>query len=153
VRFAAVGTVNTLLDVTLFLMLHDGLGILAANFVSTSAGMTLSFVANGLFTFGAHRLTARHAALFVSTTGVTMWVAQPLAMHAALSVLDELWLAKLLAIGTCLVLNFAAYRLVVWPPPAAVSDAPARVAAARSPRPAPGSSPRACPARSCAGER
>lgn len=152
-RFAAVGTANTLLDVALFLLLHDRLGILAANFVSTSAGMTCSFVANGLLTFGAQRLTALHAALFVSTTGVTMWLVQPVAMHAVLSVLDEVWLAKLLAIGTCLVLNFAAYRLVVWPAPAAGTADPARASATRSPRPGPASSPRAGPARSCAGER
>jgi putative flippase GtrA len=168
-RFAVVGAVNTLLDVTLFLLLRDDLGIVAANFVSTSAGMTSSFVVNGLFTFGAGRLTARHALLFVSTTGVILWVAQPLVMYAVLGVADVLWLAKVVAIGTCLVLNFAAYRFVVWPndqgsgqgsatesvpaPRCPGCGGPAPVAAGRSPRPALGSSPRACPARSCAAAR
>lgn len=114
-RFAAVGTVNTALDVTLFLLLSGALGLVGANLVSTSAGMTFSFIANGLFTFGARRLTARDAAMFVGTTGLTMWVLQPLAIVAALGVGYELWLAKVLAIGAGVVLNFAAYRLVVWP--------------------------------------
>jgi putative flippase GtrA len=164
-RFACVGIVNTLLDLALFLLLRDELGIVAANFVSTSAGMTCSFVANGLFTFRAERLTLRHALLFVGTTGVTLWVVQPLVMYAVLGVVDALWLAKVLAIGACLALNFAAYRLVVWPsdPGTATEVVPdprchecagrAPGAAGRSPRRAPGSSPRAGPAHSCAAAR
>ncbi len=164
-RFAAVGVVNTLLDVTLFLVLRDELGIVAANFVSTSAGMTCSFVANGLFTFGAGRLTVRHALLFVATTGVILWVAQPLVMYAVLGVADELLLAKVVAIGTCVVLSFAAYRFVVWPSDRGTATeparahrcracaGPARAGAGRSPRPARGSSPRGAPAHSCAAGR
>ena len=158
-RFAAIGAVNTLLDLTLFLLLRDELGLVAANFVSTSAGMTCSFVANGLFTFGAGRLTLRQALRFVGTTGVVLWVAQPLVMYAVLGVTDALVVAKVLAIGTCLALNFAAYRFVVWPT-ATVPAAPghecacrAPAAAGRSPRPAPGSSPPAAPAHSCAAGR
>ncbi len=46
--------------------------------------MAFSFVANGRFTF-AGRLTLRSAALFLGTTGVTMWVVQPVLIEAALS--------------------------------------------------------------------
>ncbi|MCW2797500.1 GtrA family protein [Nocardioides sp.] len=122
-RFAAVGVVNTLLDTGLFMLLHGRLGVVGANFVSTSAGMAFSFVANGVFTFGAGRLTLRHAALFVATTGVTMWLVQPLVIRGLLGLLAPVagggeavvLLAKLLAIGVSVVLNFAAYRWVVWP--------------------------------------
>lgn len=86
-----------------------------ANLVSTSAGMTLSFVANGLVTFRAGRLTLRQAGLFLATTGTTMWLLQPLVITAALQVVDVLLVAKLAAIGVCLVVNFVAYRHVVWP--------------------------------------
>lgn len=114
----------------LFVLLHDQLGITVANFVSSSAGMVFSFVVNGLFTFKAARLTVRHAALFVATTGLVMWVAQPLLIHGWLWVLEQgpdvtlagmaaadvrIWGAKLASIACCLVLNFAAYRFVVWP--------------------------------------
>lgn len=114
----------------LFVILHDQLGITVANFVSSSAGMVFSFVVNGLFTFKAEKLTVRHAALFVATTGLVMWVAQPLLIHGWLWVLEQgpditlagmaaadvrIWGAKLASIVCCLVLNFAAYRFVVWP--------------------------------------
>jgi putative flippase GtrA len=114
----------------LFVVLHGTLGITLANFVSSSAGMLFSFVVNGLFTFRADRLTLRHALLFVATTGVVMWVAQPLLIHGWLWVLEQLpdltvagmaaedvriWLAKLASITCSLVLNFLAYRFVVWP--------------------------------------
>jgi putative flippase GtrA len=55
VRFAAVGIMNTTIDVVLFWVLHAPLGIMAANFLSTSAGMTFSFLVNGRHTFGASR--------------------------------------------------------------------------------------------------
>ena len=102
-------------------MLHDRLGITLANFCSSSAGMVFSFVVNGLFTFGAGRLTLRQALLFVATTGTVMWVAQPLLIHGWLWALEgvddadaRLAGAKLASIACSLVLNFAAYRWVVW---------------------------------------
>ncbi|MDN5744144.1 MAG: GtrA family protein [Nocardioidaceae bacterium] len=130
VRFAAVGICNTAIDTVLFVLLHEQLGITGANFVSSSAGMIFSFVVNGLFTFGAARLTVRHAVLFVASTGLVMWVAQPLLIHGWLWVLEQgpevtvasmsaaevhIWVAKLASIGCSLVLNFLAYRFVVWP--------------------------------------
>lgn len=112
------------------MLLHGALGISVANLVSSSAGMGFSFVVNGLFTFRARRLTLRHAVLFLGTTGVVMWVAQPLLIHGWLWVLRRLpdvaalgadlgdariWAAKLASIACCLMLNFLAYRFVVWP--------------------------------------
>jgi putative flippase GtrA len=123
VRFAGVGVCNTAIDWALFLVLHERLGITLANFCSSSAGMVFSFVVNGLFTFRAERLTFRQAVLFVATTGTVMWVAQPLLIHGWLWALEDvlsdadvrLAVAKLASIACSLALNFAAYRLVVWP--------------------------------------
>lgn len=121
-RFAGVGLCNTAIDWLLFLALHDRLGITLANLCSSSAGMAFSFVVNGLFTFRAGRLTLRQAGLFLLTTGTVMWVAQPLLIHGWLWLLgarpeDDMLLAaaKLASIACSLVLNFAAYRYVVWP--------------------------------------
>lgn len=137
-RFAAVGVANTVIDIALFMLLHDRIGITGANFVSTSAGMTFSFVVNGLFTFRSDRLTLRHAVLFLATTGLTMWLVQPLVIHGLLGALDGLadgerlvLAVKVLAIGVSFVLNFAAYRWVVWP--AAGTAATTRVSS--DPRP------------------
>ncbi len=117
--------VNTLIDVGLFLLLHDRVGIVVANFLSTSAGMTFSFVVNGLVTFRADRLTVRHALLFLATTGTVMWLLQPLFIHALLAVadaggLDEdatpvLLVVKLGSVALSFACNFLAYRHVVWP--------------------------------------
>jgi putative flippase GtrA len=110
-----VGVINTGIDTGLFMLLHDRLGILLANLVSTSAGMAFSFVVNGLFTFKAEKLTVRHAVTFLATTGVTMWVVQPIAIHLLLPVVHHLLVAKLGSIAICFVLNFAAYRRGGWP--------------------------------------
>jgi putative flippase GtrA len=115
VRFAAVGIVNTTIDLVLFWVLHAPLGIVAANFASTSAGMTFSFLANGRHTFGASRVTWRQAALFLATNGFTMWLLQPLLIHAAYDVVSvPLMIAKLAALGGSVVANFLLYRYVVW---------------------------------------
>jgi putative flippase GtrA len=123
VRFAAVGVVNTAIDSALFVLLHARLGVVGANLVSTSAGMAFSFVANGAFTFDSGRPTLRRAVLFLGTTGSTMWLLQPVLITALLGRDVPVLAAKLLAIGACVVVNFAAYRWVVWPqrPPAEVS--------------------------------
>lgn len=120
VRFAVVGVCNTAIDVALFLVLHEPLGLLVANLCSTSAGMTFSFVVNGRYTFRTRRFTARQGVLFVLTTGTILWLVQPALVHGLLWLLDPgtpfaLLIAKLAALGTCVLLTFTAYRYVVWP--------------------------------------
>jgi putative flippase GtrA len=122
VRFVAVGMLNTAIDLVLFAVLEAPLGILAANFVSTSAGMAFSFVVNGRHTFGAQRRTLRQAALFLASNGVTMWLLQPLLIHAAYDVAAlPLMVAKAVALAGSVVANFLLYRYVVWPDRAADS--------------------------------
>jgi putative flippase GtrA len=115
-RFAVVGIVNTAIDVALFALLHAPLGILVANFLSTSAGMTFSFLANGRFTFGARRVTARHAFLFLAANGSTMWVLQPLLITLAHDAFAApMMVSKLAGLAVSVVANFLLYRYVVWP--------------------------------------
>lgn len=114
-RFAMIGVANTAIDVALFLLLQASLGISLANFVSTSAGMAFSFVANGRHTFGASRVTVRQAVLFVASNGLTMWLVQPLLIHAAYDLASvPLMVAKVFALGGSVVGNFVLYRNVVW---------------------------------------
>jgi putative flippase GtrA len=116
VRFACVGLANTAIDVALFWGLQVPLGIVLANFVSTSAGMTFSFLMNGRHTFGASQVTLRQAGLFLGTNGLTMWVLQPLLIGVASGPMaTPLIVAKFLAIGGSVVANFLLYRYVVWP--------------------------------------
>jgi putative flippase GtrA len=124
VRFLAVGVCNTAIDLVLFWVLNAPLGIVLANFVSTSAGMTFSFLANGRHTFGASRVTLRQAVLFVAANGATMWVLQPLLIHAVHDVASiPLMAAKVVALGGSVVANFLLYRYVVWPVSTVVSEA------------------------------
>jgi putative flippase GtrA len=116
VRFATVGAANTAIDVALFWVLHAVLGIFAANFLSTSAGMTFSFLVNGRHTFGASRVTPRQLVLFLATNATTMWLLQPALMYAAHEIaVAPLMLAKLVALGGSVVANFVLYRYAVWP--------------------------------------
>jgi putative flippase GtrA len=115
VGFAGVGLANTAIDVVLFWLLHAPLGLVVANVVSTSAGMAFSFLVNGRHTFGAERRTWRQAALFLATNGVTMWVLQPVLIHAAYDLASvPLMAAKVVALGGSVVANFLLYRYVVW---------------------------------------
>jgi putative flippase GtrA len=116
VRFAAVGIANTAIDLVLFWMLQPTVGIVAANFLSTSAGMTFSFLVNGRHTFGASQVTWRQAVLFLGTNAFTMWLLQPLLIQAAYSVgHTPLMAAKVVALGGSVVANFLLYRYAVWP--------------------------------------
>ena len=117
VRFATVGVANTLIDVVLFWALCPPLGILAANVVSTSAGMAFSFVANGRHTFGASRVTGQQALAFLATNAFTMWLLQPLVIGIAHGIAGTpLLAAKTLGLGVSVVTNFLLYRYVVWRP-------------------------------------
>ena len=122
VRFAAVGLLNTAIDLVLFAVLAAPLGILVANFVSTSAGMAFSFLVNGRHTFGAQRRTLRQAVLFAGSNAATMWLLQPVLIHSAYDVAAvPLLVAKVVALGGSVVANFLLYRYVVWPDRAADS--------------------------------
>src|SRR5262249_32497543 len=91
--------------------------------VSTSAGMTFSFLVNGRHTFGASRVTARQAVLFLGTNAFTMWLLQPVLVHATYDVAGApLMVAQVVALGGSVGANFLLFRYVVWP--AGVSPSP-----------------------------
>jgi putative flippase GtrA len=116
VRFALVGVANTLIDLVLFWLLQVPLGVLAANFLSTSAGMAFSFVANGRHTFGATRVTGQQALAFLATNAFTMWLLQPVVIVLVHGLAGTpMMVAKTLALGASVVTNFLLYRYVVWP--------------------------------------
>jgi putative flippase GtrA len=119
--FVVVGLCNTVIDFGLFALLHTSLGITRANLVSTAAGMTFSFIVNGLVTFKAKRLTLRQLVTFIASTGTVLLVIQPIAIHLIANALpstfpvDRELAGKACSIGLVLVLNFLSYRYLVWP--------------------------------------
>ena len=130
-RYILVGLCNTAIDFGLFALLHAPLGITLANFVSTSCGMTFSFLVNGRYTFGQQQQTLRDAVVFVAATGTVLWVVQPLVIHGLVSAFGDQYVlaAKVVAAGVAVVGNFLGYRFVVWP--GAGRTGPGRRAAGR----------------------
>ncbi|MBP2340120.1 putative flippase GtrA [Saccharothrix coeruleofusca] len=126
IRFCLVGGVNTLIDLVGYMALTGlGVNLFVANFASTTAGMSFSFVANKYFTFGggAPGGAAKQGALFFAFTAFGLWVIQPLVIVAATAAANGLgwpltgllaWAPKLAAIGVGLVWNYAAYSRVVF---------------------------------------
>jgi putative flippase GtrA len=115
VRFGLVGLVNTALDLALFWVLVPSLGVLTANFLSTSAGMAFSFFANGRHTFRSTAVTASQALSFLATNAFTMWLLQPAVISLAQHAADlPLPMAKLAGLAGSVVGNFLLYRHVVW---------------------------------------
>lgn len=122
-RFALVGVVNTAIDFVLFTVLvAAGLGVLAANTVSTSAGMTFSFVVNRAWSFRSERPARETVVPFLAVTLVGLWVLHPLVILGTAAVgrlvghegVAVLWIGKAAAIAVGLVWNFTWYDRVVF---------------------------------------
>ncbi len=134
-RFASWGVVNTLVDFLLYLVLVvAGLPVVAANFVSTSAGMCVSFYGNRRFVFGASGRTTRALVLFLVVAGTGVWLIQPAVILATASWLPlgdvripgvETWLPKAAAIAMAMVWNFLLYKHLVFRRPARALQADA----------------------------
>ena len=123
-RFGLIGAANTLVDVVGFTGLCLlGLPAVAANLVSTSVGMALSFTLNRRFTFRAGSDTpVRQVVSFLLVTVTGLWVLHPVVIAAVSAALPvglpavlAVALPKLAAVGVGLVWNFALYDRVVFP--------------------------------------
>lgn len=123
-RFASVGVVNTAVDFGLFVALFAvGLPAVAANFISTSAGMAVSFFGNRRFVFGPSDHRTREIALFVVVCGLGIWGIQPAVITLATQFLTHFninstlalaTIPKLLAIGIAAVWNYLMYSRLVF---------------------------------------
>jgi putative flippase GtrA len=122
-RFALVGVVNTLIDFLLFtVLIAAGLGVLAANTVSTSAGMAFSFVVNRAWSFRSERPARQTVVPFLAVTLVGLWVLHPIVILGTAAVGRQvghegdavLWLGKVAAVAVGLVWNFTWYDRVVF---------------------------------------
>lgn len=122
-RFALVGVVNTAIDVVVFAVLTAaGVGVLAANTVSTSAGMAFSLVANRSFSFRSSVPIRRVVVPFLLVNVVCLWVLHPLVILATAEVLAvsgvpdriAVVVGKGVAVLVGLVWNYAWYDRVVF---------------------------------------
>lgn len=115
--FAAVGLVNTVLDIGLFwgLTRHAHLHALAATVVGYSAGSLHGYVANGKLTFREARtrlIAPASIARFGFVTGISL-AASSLTISVLLLALPDMP-AKVLSVGITFVINFFLSRTVVY---------------------------------------
>lgn len=122
VRFGAVGGLNTAIDLVLFHVLANVLGInfIVANVFSTGTALIVSYFLHSRFTFGATSNT-RSMASFVAVTLTGLWILQPLVIaltHPLFgSVFTEdmsLLAGKLVATIASLMWNFILYKTIVF---------------------------------------
>lgn len=131
-RFALVGVVNTALDFLLFGLLSLlGAPLLVANFFSTSAGMTFSYVANRSWAFRSTVSMRSSLGPFLLVSATGLWLVQPALIALTAHLLDDsgltvdlrtIWVPKAMAIAVGMLWNLAWYRWVVFAPRESGSD-------------------------------
>ncbi|SFW67735.1 GtrA family protein [Amycolatopsis australiensis] len=117
-RFGLVGVANTLVDALGYALLVTlGVPLFAANFVSTTTGMLLSFTLNRNFTFRAKDGDVRRQALlFFGVTAFGLWVVQALVIFGVTKLFPgvNLLVPKFAGIAVGLVWNYVLYHKVVF---------------------------------------
>ena len=113
--FAAIGALNTTVDVTIYtLLIWLTVPLLLAVIISTTTGMVCSYVLNRRFTFKTnHQLIVQ----FICITITGLWILQPVAIWLLIQLFEitstlGLNMAKLAATSISLMWNFVWYRIV-----------------------------------------
>lgn len=131
--FLAIGIINTVIDVVIFLGLRQlNVPIFIANIISTTIALGGSYVFNQRFTFRTNGNAKRSLPLFISVTLIGLWILQPIVIRIVLALLhsDQLTqiatalvsqpqryfelVAKLAATPVTLVWNYVLYKKVVF---------------------------------------
>ncbi|MFS8119069.1 MAG: GtrA family protein, partial [Microcoleus sp.] len=117
---------NTLVDISIYgLLSWLSVGILIANFISTSCGMATSYGLNRSFTFKSKsKNIKKEIALFLVITAFGLWIIQPLVIYSTTAPAHNLfgWLPsifvilipKVCAVAVALVWNYYFYNKVVF---------------------------------------
>jgi len=125
VRFLFIGSINTLIDLSLYAIFANLLGIkpVIASIMSTGITLCFSFFMNHYFVFRSQKKKRHTALLFVSVTLFNVWIVQSLVITAVLHSFDSvaffkdhLWtfnmFAKVCGVCVSLVLNYIGYRTI-----------------------------------------
>ena len=113
--FAAIGALNTAVDVTIYtLLIWLTVPLLLAIIISTTVGMIGSYFLNRRFTFKTNR---QPIIQFICITVTGLWVLQPVVIWLLIQLLGitstlGLSMAKLAATSISLMWNFVWYRIV-----------------------------------------
>ena len=138
VRFACIGVINTLTDLTILniLVFAFGLKLIAANCISASISIVISYFWNHIIVFQReHKMSLKLFVKFVVVTGLSILAVQTLVIYGVehlLSIREITNLthlvssqarfiqvngAKVTAVLVGMIWNFALYQLVVFKDP------------------------------------
>jgi putative flippase GtrA len=125
VKFLLVGSLNTIIDISLYFLFSSLLHInpIIANILSTGITLCFSFFMNHKFVFKSQRKKRSTAIQFVAVTLFNAWVVQSAVIAGVLYTLgntpfflSHIWtlnlLAKLCSVGVSFILNFLGYRYI-----------------------------------------
>ncbi len=125
VRFLFVGSLNTFIDLVLFTIFANFIGItpVVASIMSTGITLCFSFFMNSYFVFRSSRKKRQTVLLFVIITLVNVWGVQSLIIATVLGLFgdvtffqEHIWtfnvFAKVCGISVSLVLNYLGYRTI-----------------------------------------
>lgn len=93
-KFGLVGIINTLIDFTIYNVLHFklGLALIQSNIISTTIAMVFSFVMNKRLVFKHHHGSSlKQAAIFLATTAFGLYVLQ----NGVIALLTQVWFEPL----------------------------------------------------------
>jgi len=132
-RFAIVGSINTVIDFSILFTLTMFLNIPKelANFISTFISFLFSFFANKKYTFkSTSKNLKRQFLLFTVVTLFGLWVIQTIIITAITPVFTNLGvnkpaallISKLIATAASLIWNYTLYSKVVFKKPKNSSD-------------------------------
>jgi putative flippase GtrA len=124
-KFLIIGSFNTLVDIILYSILTDlvGLNIIYSNIISTSLTLIMSFYLNHYFVFNSEKKKLSTAWKFVIITLFNVWGIQSLIIYIsnhellkANLLINHRWtinlLAKLCGVTVSFMLNYLGYKYV-----------------------------------------
>jgi putative flippase GtrA len=119
-KFLVAGTINSLIDLSLFTTFSSYLkiNIIIANIMSTSVATCVSYLLNKHFVFKKKETSSKHLMLFVFWTLVNVWIIQSVVIVLAHEILKHYIvnryllniLTKLIGIASSTILNYLRYR-------------------------------------------
>jgi len=118
VRFLLVGGINTLLDFTLYGLLVNLLGVfeIAANMISTTVCMTISFVLNYHFVWESKKSKRETAPRFAIISLFSAWVVQSGVIWIIVSIFGHddgvSLMAKVVGICAGTITNYLGYKYI-----------------------------------------
>ena len=118
IRFVMVGGFNTLLDLALYALLANviGINIIIASIISTSICITISFILNYTFVWKSDKSIKVTAIGFLATSLFSAWVVQSTVISIVTAIIGDSDVAKLVAkcCGSVagMITNYFGYKIV-----------------------------------------